>query len=245
MVCFRSVVIVVAVVTLLCGLKTVTVHAMTIKSLASSNPLALYGSEIEFDVFRDGERVGKHSVRFQKISSDNFEVIARLDLRVTILTIPVYDYAYHSQAKWKKGRLEGLFVNIDDDGAKSTVRASMQEGKLLVVGPKGKTVIPSAIFPTNHWNVAVLLETRVLNTLSGETSQVKITKQRLEKIRAEGRWIEATKYQYTGDIDTTVWYDDKGRWVKMRFPAKGGSIIEYECTTCGIARKRGTIEERG
>lgn len=198
---------------------------------------ALYDERLEFDVLRDGEKVGKHSVRFKEIAPDILEVVARLDIQVTFLTIPVYDYAYHSTAQWRNGRLINLAVKIDDDGEKSTVSASMQGDNLSVIGPTGKIIIPHAIFPTNHWNATVLSSNQVLNTLSGEISQVKISNQGLEKIRAEGREIEATKYQYAGDIDTNVWYDTQGRWVKMRFPAKGGSIIDYECTSCGIGPK--------
>ena len=223
---------------LFCGFLASTANA---DDQAFSTPLAIYGNGIEFDVFRDGKKVGKHSVRFKKILAGNFQVTARLDLQVTFLGIPLYDYAYHSTAQWRKGRPVGLTVKIDDDGKKTTVSASMQGVDLVVVGPKGKMIIPYAIFPTNHWNALVLSRSRVLNTLSGEISQIKITKQATEKIRAEGRWIEAIKYQYAGDIETIVWYDDEGRWVKMRFPAKGGSIIDYECIACGIGHKLNTM----
>jgi hypothetical protein len=80
-----------------------------------------------------------------------------------------------------------------------------------------------------------LSQKHVLNTLNGEISRVRIASQGRERIQAEGRWIEATRYQYSGDIDTTVWYDDVGRWVKMRFTAKGGSVIDYVCARCGLS----------
>ena len=47
-----------------------------------------------------------------------------------------------------------------------------------------------------------------------------------------GREIDATLYRYTGDLDTEVWYDDEGRWVRMRFKAKDGSVITYQCEVC-------------
>lgn len=241
--CFRRVAIGFVAMSLFLGPGPLTATAMTFDGHAHSNPLVLYGNKIEFDVFRDGEKVGKHIVRFKELSLGKFEVTSRLDLQITFLKIPVYDYAYFSKALWKKGRLIALTVSIDDDGEKSSIHASTQRKTLVVVGRKGKSIVPHAIFPTNHWNAAVLRENQVLNTLSGEISQVKITRRPIEKIRAEGRWIEATKYQYAGDIDTTVWYDHQGRWVKMRFPAKGGAIIDYECTACGIGSKRNIMEK--
>jgi hypothetical protein len=44
--------------------------------------------------------------------------------------------------------------------------------------------------------------------------------------------VMATRYAYHGDLETEVWYDDFGRWVKMRFAGRDGSTIEYVCTLC-------------
>jgi hypothetical protein len=33
-------------------------------------------------------------------------------------------------------------------------------------------------------------------------------------------------------LNTEVWYDDLGRWVKMRFNGPDGSAIEYVCRRC-------------
>jgi len=44
--------------------------------------------------------------------------------------------------------------------------------------------------------------------------------------------VFATHYVYSGELDTEVWYDDEGRWVKMRFKGRDGSTIEYVCRRC-------------
>lgn len=199
----------------------------------SPDPLSLYGDEIVFDVFRGTEKVGRHTVNFSMKSARDLRVTSRLDLTVTFLTIPVYGFRYQSLAIWRDGRLRELVAQISDDGEKSAVQASTRNRTLSVSGPKGDIQWNDTLYPTNHWNAGVLSQEHVLNTLNGEISQVKIASQGRERIQAAGRWIEATRYQYSGDIDTTVWYDDVGRWVKMRFTAKGGSVIDYVCARCG------------
>ena len=198
------------------------------------DPISLYGEKISFDVFREGEKVGRHYVVFSRTSPQDLSVTARFELKITFLTIPVYQFLYRSSAVWRDGRLEKLVARIDDDGEKSTVSALTEGQQLGVSGPKGQQQWRGPLYPTNHWNAGVVSQKRVLNTLNGEISRVDIAAQGVERIRAQGRWILATRYQYSGDIDTTVWYDDDGRWVKMRFPAKNGSIIDYECTLCGL-----------
>jgi hypothetical protein len=201
----------------------------------SPDPLSLYGNEIVFDVFREAEKVGRHTVNFSMKSASDLRVTSRLDLTVTFLTIPIYAFRYQSLAIWRSGRLRELVAQINDDGEQSTVQALTKSRTVSVSGPRGEVQWNETLYPTNHWNSGVLSQKHVLNTLNGEISRVKIAAQGLERIQAEGKWIEATRYQYSGDIDTSVWYDNAGRWVKMRFTAKGGSVIDYVCARCGLS----------
>lgn len=207
------------------------------QAAAPASPLILYGKTMDFDVLRNGEKVGRHKVQFSETPGQNLSVTARFELQVTFLTIPVYEFLYRSTAVWRDGRLAALDAYIDDDGTSTTVRARAEGRGMKVSGPKGQVQSQEALYPTNHWNAGVLSQSRVLNTLSGEISQVMIAAQGRERIQAEGTWIQATRYKYSGDIDTTVWYDDDGRWVKMRFKAKNGSVIDYQCTQCGLSRR--------
>ena len=82
--------------------------------------------------------------------------------------------------------------------------------------------IPAPILPTDHWNAAVLGNTRVLNTLTGIVNDVRINKLGRTEVATEVGQVSATHYAYTGDLQTEVWYDDAGSWVKMRFKGNDG-----------------------
>jgi hypothetical protein len=210
-------------------------------SLGAADPIALYGKEMRFDVRRNGEPVGQHRVTFSRTENGQIRVVARLDLTVRFFGVPVYLYEYRSDARWIGGRLFRLNAEQNDDGAVSTVRVVLQ-GKLLVIeGPKGSSRGKPGLYPTNHWNAAVLNERQVIDTLEGRVANVTIRDAGREQVRAEGRVIETTKYVYNGDIETTTWYDDDRRWVKMRFVAKGGSVIDYECIRCGLGASSGSM----
>jgi geranylgeranyl diphosphate synthase type II len=53
-----------------------------------------------------------------------------------------------------------------------------------------------------------------------------------EYVATERGQVPATYYRYTGDLLAELWYDDDGRWVKMRFKGRDGSMIEYVCRRC-------------
>ena len=87
--------------------------------------------------------------------------------------------------------------------------------------------------PTNHWNNTVLGHVRVLNTLTGNVNKVKLVPKGQEMIFTERGDVSANRYAYTGDLeDTEVWYDELGRWVKLRFLGRDGTPVEYVCQKC-------------
>ena len=94
------------------------------------------------------------------------------------------------------------------------------------------------LFPTNHWNANVVNERVVLNTLTGELNRVEIISRGVETLKSRHGEIKGQRYSYTGDLDTEVWYDQKGRWVGMEFKGKDGSIITYVCQQCFSSKDR-------
>jgi hypothetical protein len=203
-----------------------------------SDPVALYGGLLDFAVYRDGSRAGTHSVRFER-AGESVIVTGRFELDVEVLFFTAYRFEYVSVGRWRHGRLQALKTTVDDNGAKSSVRASRRDKGFSIEGPDGSLQAPAPLYPTNHWNADVLGETRVLNTLTGRINTVSIEPAGREAVTTERGPVWATRYVYKGELETEVWYDDAGRWVGMRFQARDGSTIDYACRRCqGIAAIR-------
>lgn len=195
------------------------------------DPLQLYGPRIEFALRRNGEPVGSHVIRFD-IGTRGLTVNSVFDIKIQFLFFTAYRYRYESNSLWNRDKLIRLRAVTNDDGAKTMVEAAWRGDQFVIHGPEGETAVGHGLYPTNHWNPGVLPASRVLNTITGRVNNVRIVMQGTEKVVAEGRTITATHYRYTGDLENEVWYDDQGRWVKMRFKAKDGSTIDYECRRC-------------
>jgi hypothetical protein len=160
---------------------------------------------------------------------------SRLDIQVKVLMVTAYRFLYTSTDVWQNGCLVALNAMVDDNGKTKTIRAEQRDGGLTVVGPGGTQVGPSDLFPTNHWNAGVIGSTRVIDTLKGTVADVRISDRGIETVTAGGKKQPARRFVYTGDVETEVWYDDSGRWLKMRFAAQDGSVVEYICERCGLA----------
>ena len=198
------------------------------------DPFKLYPSGILFDVRRNDETVGHHKVKFSKEVNDQILVTSQLKLKVKILGITFYSFDYHSEAWWTASHLVKLLVKQDDDGAVSEVKVSAKENVLMIDGPSGKFQGRLSLYPSNHWHAGVVMENQLIDTLKGQIASVKISSLGSEKVFAEDRVIYAQKYTYSGDVNATAWYDEFGRWVKLSFAAKDGSMIEYNCVECGL-----------
>lgn len=198
------------------------------------DPLRLYGRDIQFSVVRNGDPIGTHRVTFDR-RDDVVVADSRLDIRVKVLMVTAYRFLYTSTDVWQDGCLVALNAMIDDNGKTKTIRAEKRDGGLTVVGPEGTQAGPSDLFPTNHWNAGVIGSNRVIDTLKGTVANVRIADRGVETVIAGGRKQQARRFAYTGDVETEVWYDDAGRWLKMRFIAQDGSVVEYICERCGLA----------
>lgn len=211
-----------------------TVKANPAQPLPQS-PLSLYGETMSFDVYRNGSAVGQHAVRFVE-TPGGIKVISKMTLAINFLMFEAYRYEYNSVADWRGGQLFSLEARTDDDGGISTVSVKRIPGQnqLSVTGPEGSATAPQGLFPTNHWNAGVLGSRQVINTLTGRINQVQIIDKGEARIDTASGPITARHYAYQGDLETEVWYDKAGRWVKMRFAGKDGSTIEYKCQKCGL-----------
>lgn len=195
------------------------------------SPFELYGDRISFTVLRNGKDVGTHDVRFKQ-TGKNLVVTSRFDLKIRALAINFYKYNYTSIGKWRNGKMVQLDTDVFENGEKTRVQARAKGNGLAVVAPTGPLKIKGSLYPTTHWNPNIVKSSRVFNTITGQANKVRIKSAGKENVPTERGSRPATRYVYSGDLQTEAWYDGKGRWVKLRFKADDGSTIEFVCKRC-------------
>lgn len=199
---------------------------------SATDPLRLYGTAAEFEVRRNGTPIGSHRITFAR-RDGALIVNAEFHIAITFLGLTVYRYTYESEEVWRDGCLRSVEARIDDDGKRWSIAARGQGGALSVSGPEGRFVIDRAVFPTNHWNADVVRTNAVFNTLTGRLNRVTIERVATETVPSGTGPRRATHYRFSGELETEIWYDADGRWVKMRFKGTDGTPIDYVCQRCG------------
>jgi hypothetical protein len=197
---------------------------------AANDPFRLYGGEIRFDVERDGNVVGQHVVTFTR-TNHGVRADSRADINVELLFVSAYRFRYQAHELWSDGELQSIDTSTNDDGDYSHVQAVRDAAGLQISSSEGTYEAP-LIPPTSHWNAALLKGGQLLNTMTGKLSQIQVFDQGLDTVSTRNGSLHAHHYLYSGDLNGEIWYDREGRWVKLRFRANDGSIIDYICRRC-------------
>ena len=202
------------------------------------DPIALYGNEMIFDVYRKGLKVGEQSMYFSRNAEGDLFVQVRFHLAINVLFITAYTYDYEASEIWRDNQIVALTAHVDDNGKVAATSARLDEGVFKIDGPRGTILADSWVFPTNHWHRGQVESSVLLNTLTGALAHVRVERRGIDKVSTGSGGVDAERFSYTGDLhDTDVWYDARGRWVKMRFKAKDGSTIEFACRKCSAVEE--------
>ncbi len=202
--------------------------------LPAVDPIALYGGDLIFDVYRKGKKVGEHSLAFSRDAIGDVTVKANFHIAIDVLFIKAYTFDYASTEIWRDKQVVSMAATADDNGKVTRTLALQEEGVFRISGSRGPVLASSWVFPTNHWNRGQVESSVILNTLTGRLINVKVEDRGVETVETGRGAVQARRFAYTGELhDTDAWYDAAGRWVKMRFKAKDGSYIEHICRRCG------------
>lgn len=204
-----------------------------------------YAKRHVLTVHRNGQIIGMHTLLFGGGAAHR-TVSVTTNLEIKMQGVVTYRYSHSSDEVWNGAALQSLTAKTDDNGRLFTVRAHLNGAGLAVerVAPSSASLasnfdrglvaptvsqenMPVDILPTSNWNIAQVKKSVLLNTQYGVRAQVKTTEIGREAITtASGKTIQATRYQYMGDLRLDQWFDDVGRWVKTSFKAFDGSTVE-------------------
>ncbi|KGK43135.1 hypothetical protein LH51_02240 [Nitrincola sp. A-D6] len=214
-------------------LGTSSLQANQSESKTPDQVMHLYGDTLVFDVLRSGRTIGTHRLDFSE-EQGMLRVDVEMDLNIRFMALFSYQYRYLASEWWSNGQLQRLDVRIDDDGDLTELSAQREGDYIHLVQGSQSRQIPAELLTTNHWNVALLSQSAVLNTLTGEISQLAVEFLGDATAPAGGKEVPVRQYRLGGELeDTDTWYDDQGRWLGMEFSARDDSRIRLINRTIG------------
>lgn len=181
---------------------------------------------LEFTVLRDGDEVGRHTLRFRE-RGDGLGVTIDTKVVVKVALIPIYRFEHHGEEVWRNGHLIALSSKTNDDGDHHVLTVSDDAGTLEVNGDDVLSRLPDSTLPASLWNPATVTQARLLNTLDGHAMAVTVSDLGEDTVLVRGETQAAHHFAVTGGLSRELWYDANGTLVQIRFQAKDDSEIRY------------------
>jgi hypothetical protein len=194
------------------------------------------GNDIAFDVLRNGSSIGQHHLSFSQ-TGDTLNVNIAIELLVKFAGITLFHYALQGVERWQGGTFQSLDSSVNYNGDRLQVHAEKTAAGYAVVGINHDNpaknmpeyTAPPDTLPLTYWNKAMLNGT-ILNIQTAHCYKVTVTPAGWNALPdASGGTITAQRYNLTGKLDLSVWYDQQNAWSGLEFQ-KSGDIAYRKIT---------------
>lgn len=177
----------------------------------------------EFRIIRSDDDIGFH--RLEAVQGPNgFEMVITIRIAVKILGITAYRYEMDNREVWRGRELVSLDSKVNDDGEEDFAKATRDGAALNIKGSRYEGAVTGSLATTTYYTMDFLQRRPWISTQTGAPLEI--------AIMPEGR---ANWWTVTGELDTTLGYDDRGEWVGCEFDA-GGEPAFYE-----VAKDTGSL----
>jgi len=191
------------------------------------------GNEIGFKVLRNGTPIGEHHLNFTT-SGDTLAVAVNVALQVKFAGITVFRYALQATETWQGGVFQSLQSTINDNGTSLEVQAQKTADGYLVQGINHTNpaksypqyTAPPNTIPLTYWNKQMLNGT-ILNIQTAHSYPAVVSSPGWNSLpTAEGGTIVAQRFDLSGKLHLSVWYDKNNAWSGLEFHVNGDETYQ-------------------
>jgi hypothetical protein len=200
----------------------VTGGAAIARAQSTELPVPASG-KLGFKIFRNGTPVGEHHLTFTQ-TGDQLLVEIEAALVVRVAGIPVFHYSASAREHWSGNVFSGVDSKVNHNGTKLEVHASPVSGGFAVQSTKAGNYTYTgepAMMPLTYWNKA-MLNAMILNIETGRHYPAIVSSPGWNYLpTAEGGKLLAQRFDVTGKLHLSVWYDQHAQWSGLEFNVAG------------------------
>jgi hypothetical protein len=182
-----------------------------------------------FSITVDGKKAGEYSMVIEKQPDGTAVLLAKSNVRVTVLAIPVYTYSYEGKEVWKDGRLTHFESWGKEKGTAFHIRADADSSALHVVANSKEHTASLDVWTTSCWQLPpAKFRDNAIVMFGCDTGSDFGTRLQLvgsEKISVAGQEMSCTHYRVTKDVSHDLWYDAQERLVRDEWVSGGHRTV--------------------
>jgi hypothetical protein len=182
---------------------------------------------MRFAIMRNGEQIGTHVIEISR-SGPETNVRIATDLAVKVFFVTAYRLQHSATERWMNGQLVALDSTTDNNGVLHQVSASRGVSGLEVKADGKANRVDENVFPASLWNPELVRCKAALDTQDGQVDPISVTDDGSENLRLGTRVLKAHHYEIKGRYSQNIWYDERGRLVRVTLIGSDGSEISYQ-----------------
>lgn len=202
--------------------------AAAFASVEPSDKGASGATTLEFDVYLNDKKVGKHLFRVLESGGEK-QVQSDARFNYKILFITAYQYEHRAAEHWSGNCLTEIDADTNANGERLKISGAQGETGFVVQQGSAPVELPRCVMTFAYWNPEILEQHKLLNPQTGEYVDIRVEELGDEILNVRGKPVAATRYRIAAsDVDLTIWYSADNEWLALESMAKGGQIIRYE-----------------
>jgi hypothetical protein len=174
-------------------------------------------------IYLDEKKIGQIHYTLR---TDEKGMVEELKTRssVSILGFQVYYFTQDLHEVWKAGELQSMRGDTDDH--RKIYTASLKRNPKEYNGVlNGKSLIlPHNAFPTSVWHYEITQKSLLFDLKDLRLMKVKVNSIE-DSASVAGRSIPASRFDFSGEWQASIWFDQNRQLLKMNYKAEGRDIV--------------------
>lgn len=184
--------------------------------------------EWNFRVYLDDSEIGYHNFRLTE-DAGHQQLVTEASFRVKFLFVTAYRYEHSNRETWQGDCLLEIDSRTDANGKTTSVRGLQGPDGFLLDATGERTAVNGCVKTFAYWNPDFLNESALLNSQTGELTDISVERLDAEQLTVLGEQVEARRYRLQAkDIDLDLWYSEDRRWLGLQSTTKSGRKLRYE-----------------
>ena len=188
---------------------------------------------IGFKVFHNGGLIGEHHLNFTQ-NGDALRIDISVQASGRIAGLIPFSYQAAVTERWLGGVFQSVDSQVNDNGNLLQVHAHKVAGGYDVTSTNHdhpekcwpEYTAPANTLPLTYWNKAMLYGT-ILNIQTGHCYPATVTSPGWENLpTANDGMLLAQRFDVTGKLHLSVWYDQTSQWAGLDLPLFGHLTYE-------------------
>ena len=200
------------------------VQYMTVLAVLVISQSASAADENHFaSIYLDGKKIGQ--IHYMLRTNDK-GMVEELKTRssLSVLGFQVYHFTQDLHEVWNTGELQNMLGETDDHNKiyKSSLKRNPKEYDAVL---NGKTLtLPHDAFPTSVWHYEIIHKSLLFDLKDFRLMKVRVSKSE-DSVSVGGRSIPANRFDFTGEWQTSIWFDQNKQLLKMHYKVEGREIV--------------------